>query len=88
MPPGIHVVESIEDNAKASKPLDVELWLLDVGMVRNDLDVRVEFLRSFLRDLSTCQHHIRHPAFRILSMESYQCLRLLDMLKAEQELSI
>ena len=60
MSSGIHVVERIEDDGEAVKPLNVELGLLDVGMMRDDLDIRVESLRRFLRDLSSCQLSSHH----------------------------
>jgi hypothetical protein len=43
-----HVVESIEDNVKGLKVVDVETRLLDVAMDGLDLDVRVEVLRRLL----------------------------------------
>jgi hypothetical protein len=55
MSPRIQVVERIEDEAEALEPRDVELAILDVVVVRNDADVRVELAGRFFRNLSNCQ---------------------------------
>jgi hypothetical protein len=47
----IEVIERIEDNAEALEPGDVETRILDVVVMRFDLDVRVEPACRLLRDL-------------------------------------
>lgn len=51
MSPSLKVVQSIEGNAKLTKPCDSKLVILDVSMVGDDLDVGVESLRSLFGDL-------------------------------------
>jgi hypothetical protein len=55
MPSGVQVVESIEDEGKALEPRNVEFVVLDVRMVRCDLDVWIEYLCSLLGNLDFCQ---------------------------------
>lgn len=47
----IKVVEGIEDKFKALEPFYIELRIFDVGMVRFELDVRVELCSALLCDL-------------------------------------
>ena len=47
----LQVVKRIEYDRKAFEPANVELWVLDIGMVRFDLDVGVEFSGGLLRNL-------------------------------------
>lgn len=60
MPPCVHVVQGIEDNVKASKPLDIEVGLFDVCMVCFDLDFGVESLRGLFSNLLVLlrQHYV------------------------------
>lgn len=51
MPSRIEVVEGIEDKSEALEPLNVKLRIFDVGMVRLELDVRVELCGALLCDL-------------------------------------
>lgn len=53
MTPRINVVQGIEDNFEAGKPIDIELRIFDVGMISFELDVRVELGGALLCDLST-----------------------------------
>jgi hypothetical protein len=43
----VQVIERIEDDPEALEPFDVELWLLDVGVVRDKFHIRIEGLRDF-----------------------------------------
>ena len=52
MPSRIKIVQGIEDKYEALKPCYVELRILDVGMVRFELDVRVEIGGALLCDLN------------------------------------
>ena len=52
MLPSIEIVQSIEDKIEAFKPCDVELRILYVGMMRFELDVRIEFGSGFFRNLT------------------------------------
>ena len=52
MPSRIKVVKSIEDNREPLEPFYIELRIFNVGMVRFELDVRVELRGAFFRDLS------------------------------------
>lgn len=51
MTPRIDIVQRIEDEFEAGKPIDIELWIFDIGMMCLQLDVRVEFAGAFLCDL-------------------------------------
>lgn len=51
MAAGIKVVKRVEDETEAFEPIDVELRVLHVGMVRLNIDVGVELSGRFLRDL-------------------------------------
>lgn len=52
MPSRIQIVQSIEDDAEASEPRNGELVVLDVGMVSDDLDVRIELFSGLFGNLS------------------------------------
>ena len=52
MPSRIKVIKGIEDNCETLEPFNVELRIFDVGMVRFELDVRVEFGSALLCDLN------------------------------------
>lgn len=65
MPPCIHVVQCIEHDIVAPEPRDIELRLLNVRMMRLDLDFWVEPLRSFLGHLC------------LVSLRLYSCTLLL-----------
>lgn len=51
MPSRIEIVEGIEDKSEALEPLYTELRIFDVGMVRLELDMRIEFGGALLCDL-------------------------------------
>ena len=51
MSSSIDIIERIEDEFEAGKPVDVELRILNIGMICLQLDVRVEFAGAFLCDL-------------------------------------
>jgi hypothetical protein len=57
MPPCLEIVQGVKYELEAAKPSDIELGVFDIGMVGNNLDVRVELLRRFLRNLDarSCQ---------------------------------
>ncbi len=48
----IEVIKGIEDECEALKPFYVELRIFDVGMVRLELDMRVELGGALLCDLN------------------------------------
>lgn len=52
MSASFEVIERIEDECELRKPSDVELGVLDVGVVCFDFDVRIESLRNVFRDQS------------------------------------
>ena len=86
MSPRIQIVERIENDAKGLEPRDVELIVLDVGMVRLDSHVRIEPARRYLRDL---HQQLATPHTRLIRVSiAYQCFRLLDVLIPEEELPI
>jgi hypothetical protein len=86
MPPRIQVVERIEDNVEGLEPRDVELRVLDVVVVGLDLDVGVEPARRLFRNLSLVS---ACPITASLQLApAHQCLGLLDVLIAEQELPV
>ena len=47
----LQVVKRIEYDCKSFEPANVELWVLDIGMVRFDLDVGVELSGGLLCNL-------------------------------------
>ena len=47
----IDIVQRIEDELEAGKPINVELWIFDVGMMCLQLDVRIEFGGALFCDL-------------------------------------
>ena len=51
MPSCVKIIQGIEDDIEALKPFDVELRVLDVGMMRLELYVRVEFCRALFCNL-------------------------------------
>ncbi len=51
MPSRIEVIEGIKDKCEALEPFCIELRIFDVGMVRFELDVRVESGGALLCDL-------------------------------------
>lgn len=60
----LEVVQRVENDAERLEPRDVEFVVLDVGVVRLDVDVRVESASRFLCDL-------RHPLARL----QHACMR-------------
>lgn len=48
---GIDIVERIEDELEAGKPIYIELRIFDIGLMCLQLDVGVEFAGTFLCDL-------------------------------------
>ena len=54
MPSGVEVVERIEDDIELLEPRHCEFAVLDVGMVRNNIDFGVEFAGRFFRNLPSC----------------------------------
>jgi len=51
MATGIQVVERIEDDYETLEPVDIELRVFDVGVMRLDCDIGVELAGGFSRDL-------------------------------------
>ena len=47
----INVVQRIEDELEAGKPIDIELWILDIRMMSLQFDVGIEFGGALLCDL-------------------------------------
>lgn len=88
MPPRLQVVQRVEDDIEFLKPVNVELRVLDVRMVRFELDVGIESSGGVLCDLrrigiSKCGT----DAVRISSL-AHQRLRLLNMLVAKEKLTV
>lgn len=52
MSPRIQIVQRIENDCEGLEPVDIELRIFDIGVMRLDLDIRVEFAGGFFRDLS------------------------------------
>lgn len=52
MPPCIQIIERIENEVETLEEFHVEPRVLDVCMMRLELDVRIEFLRAFFRNLN------------------------------------
>jgi hypothetical protein len=46
----IHIIQCIENEIETREPLQVELLVLDVGMICDELDVRIEPLSHLFRD--------------------------------------
>ena len=53
MAPRIQVIQSIEHYVKCRKPIHVELAILDIGMIRFQFCVGLEFVGHILRNLYT-----------------------------------
>ena len=53
MSSSFQVIESVEYQCKALEPVDVELRILDVGMVSRELHARIEFMCCLLGHLSS-----------------------------------
>ena len=51
MSPCVQIIQRIEDDVETLKPIDVELRVLDVGMVGFELDIRIEFGGAVFRNL-------------------------------------
>ena len=51
MPSRIKIIQGVEDECKRLKPLYIKLRVFDVGVMRLELDMRVEFGSALLRDL-------------------------------------
>lgn len=60
MSSSVEVVEGVEHNLEIAKPGDAELGVLDVGVMRDNLDVWVEPLCSLLGNLPN-QLALRKP---------------------------
>jgi hypothetical protein len=52
MSPRIQIIQRIENKAETLEPRDVELAILDVVVVRYDVDVGVELASRLFRNLS------------------------------------
>ena len=52
MPPGVKIIQCIENHVEALEPFDIKIRVLNICMVGLKLDVGVEFPSSLLRDLS------------------------------------
>lgn len=51
----VDIVERIEDDIETCEPIDIELWIFDIGVVGLQLDMRVEFRGALLGDLKDCR---------------------------------
>ena len=51
MPSCVKIIQRIKDDIEALKPFYIELRVLNVGMVRLKLDVRIEFCRALFGNL-------------------------------------
>lgn len=51
MPSSIKVIESIENDLEVTEPRNAELGVFDVGVMRDNLNVRIEPLCSLLGNL-------------------------------------
>lgn len=89
MSPRIQVIQRIEHHIEGLEPLDVEGWILDIRMMRLQLDVGVEFARCFLRNLRDSPPSAPFlPSGGGGGAPPYHGFRLLDVLHAEQELAV
>jgi hypothetical protein len=52
MPPRIQIIQRIKDDTEALKPRDAELTILNIVVVRYDVDIGVELSRRLFRNLS------------------------------------
>ena len=51
MTSSINIVQGVENDLEAGKPIDIELWVFNVAMISLKLDVRIEFGGALFRDL-------------------------------------
>lgn len=56
MTPGIQVVQGIEDQIEAGEPIDVELRILDIGVMCFKLDLWIESTGTLFGDLRSSQY--------------------------------
>lgn len=84
----LEIVQRIKHYFKASKPFDVKLYVLNIGVVRDNLDVRVEYCRRLLCYLTvwSVRHYTYYPVRSIVC--SYQGFGFPDMFVSEEELSV
>jgi hypothetical protein len=54
--PGLEVVQSVKSDAELLEPCHSKLIIFDVGVVRDDFDVRVESLCRLLGYLFACEY--------------------------------
>ena len=79
----LQVVKRIEYDRKAFKPANVELWVLDIGMMRFDLDPGVELSGGLFRNLIPVLSVCYHLTASTVPLIPYQCFRLLYMFMPE-----
>jgi hypothetical protein len=79
----LQVVKRIEYDRKAFKPANVELWVLDIGMMRFDLDLGVELSGGLLRNLIPVLSVCCHLTASTVPLIPYQCFWLLYMFMPE-----
>jgi hypothetical protein len=51
VPPSLQIIQGIEDDIEPLKPIDVELGVFNIGMVRFECHVGVEFCGGLFGDL-------------------------------------
>lgn len=81
------VVQSIQDDVKASEPLYIKLWFLDVGVNGVDMHVRVECSCGLRGNLESGQAVQCKQSDRRTS-KAYHGLALLNVLLLEEKLSV
>lgn len=90
MAAGVEIVESVEDEAEALEPVDIELGVFDVGVVRLDVDVGVKLSGRLFRNLREQDEVSARAkwAQRDSLRPTYQGLGLFDVLVPEEELAV
>jgi hypothetical protein len=57
MSPSVEIVQGIKDEGEGPEPFDIELCILDVGMVSLELDRGVEYVRCVPSNLLCGQRY-------------------------------
>ena len=52
MSPCVQIIKRIENKVETLEEFDVELGVLDIGMMRFELHLRVKLFRAFFRNLN------------------------------------
>lgn len=87
MAAGIEVIEGIEDDGESFEPVNVELGIFDIGVVRFEFDGWIKPLRNLLRNLKL-QLALSFKMEGSEARETNQSFGLFDVFVTEEELAV